>query len=898
MDTMIVEGRSISKPPYFDGTTNCTEWKERIKIFIQSVDFDLWLVIKNGPKIPKKIIHGEELEKSEDEFNDEDKKIMEREAKAKNILYCALNPDDLRRISSCHTAKEMWEELDKEVTTSDIHPLPSSSPQISPPGVQIMPASFLLNNMPNPEFLEEQRNDSFLNLCVPIYKHALHGNWRAAKHILDNENRLKNAAITNGYPTLLHIAAGANHIHFVKELLKMLDENDITLQDKIGNTAFCYAAAAGNIEIVDLLLDRNSQLPVKRAGNGYTPIQYAALQGRSKMTWHLYDKTTPCFQDEDWKLLFFACIYTGIYDFALKLARDRNELAFVRDVNEETALHLLARNLMVLDYRPEHVQIHITKRKIVTVAWKKICAPYEEGGLNLRSLVCLNEATNLKLCWDLLLSEEHWAKILKSRVLRGTSCINHHIYSSIWSGIKMEFQVIRENSSWLVGDGKKINFWFDHWCGDSLFQILNATNDLIAPFPSSVNSYISNNQWSIPQSLTQVFPSLRNLVHQVTLPMHDQDDGLVWKHNPTGTLSLKDAFEFKRKHLPKLNWTKSIWSSDIPPSKSLLAWRLMHDKLPTDENLSLRGCSLPSMCSLCLSCFETSYHLFLQCPYAKNIWRWFASILNINLQIQNFEDIWKICSRNWNPQCKLTITAAIINILNAIWYARNQQRFQDKKIHWKSSISTIISNVSLSSNLSQTVASSSITDFIIMKKFNVSIHPPKAPRIIEVVWHPPIFDWIKCNTDGAATNVSSSCGGIFRNKDSMFLLCFAENTGIGSAYHAELSGAMRAIEIAARHHWNFLWLESDSALVVNAFKNHSLIPWRLRNRWNNCLHIVSSINFMVTHVYREGNCCADALANIGLTLDHLTIWLDMPACIRGYYVQNRLGLPGFRFVNF
>lgn len=107
---------------------------------------------------------------------------------------------------------------------------------------------------------------------------------------------------------------------------------------------------------------------------------------------------------------------------------------------------------------------------------------------------------------------------------------------------------------------------------------------------------------------------------------------------------------------------------------------------------------------------------------------------------------------------------------------------------------------------------------------------------------------------------------------------------------------MRAIEIAASHQWKSLWLESDSALVVNAFKNHSLIPWKLRNRWNNCLHIVRGMNFLVTHVFREGNCCADALANIGLTLDHLTIWLDLPDCVRGFYTQNRLGLPCFRFV--
>ncbi|RHN73351.1 hypothetical protein MtrunA17_Chr2g0297511 [Medicago truncatula] len=74
----MVEGRSISKPPYFDGT-NLTEWRELMKIFIQSVDFEVWLVIENGPKLPKKIINGEEVLKTIDEFNDEDRKIMEPE---------------------------------------------------------------------------------------------------------------------------------------------------------------------------------------------------------------------------------------------------------------------------------------------------------------------------------------------------------------------------------------------------------------------------------------------------------------------------------------------------------------------------------------------------------------------------------------------------------------------------------------------------------------------------------------------------------------------------------------------------------------------------------------------------------------------------------------------------
>lgn len=111
-NTTVLERRSVSEPPYFDGK-NCAEWKKSMMIYIQSVDFKLWLVIKNGSKIPKKTINGVEIEKSEDEFNDEDMKMMEQEAKAKHILSCALNSDDLKRVSSSNTAKEMWDELDK-----------------------------------------------------------------------------------------------------------------------------------------------------------------------------------------------------------------------------------------------------------------------------------------------------------------------------------------------------------------------------------------------------------------------------------------------------------------------------------------------------------------------------------------------------------------------------------------------------------------------------------------------------------------------------------------------------------------------------------------------------------------------------------------------------------------
>ncbi|VFQ81436.1 unnamed protein product [Cuscuta campestris] len=107
----IGEGQSTSRPPLFDGT-NYTYWKERMRIYIRSTNFQLWLVIKNGEETPMKKVDEKLVPKTEDEFDAEDIKEVENYAKAINMLYCAVNPDDYRKISCCTTAKEMWDKLE------------------------------------------------------------------------------------------------------------------------------------------------------------------------------------------------------------------------------------------------------------------------------------------------------------------------------------------------------------------------------------------------------------------------------------------------------------------------------------------------------------------------------------------------------------------------------------------------------------------------------------------------------------------------------------------------------------------------------------------------------------------------------------------------------------------
>lgn len=170
---------------------------------------------------------------------------------------------------------------------------------------------------------------------------------------------------------------------------------------------------------------------------------------------------------------------------------------------------------------------------------------------------------------------------------------------------------------------------------------------------------------------------LPNLVQHVTLPIYQYDDKLRWKHTNNGVLSLKDAYLFKTNQPQRLNWIETIWSPDIPPTKSLLTWRLMYNKIPTDDQLILRGFSITSLCSCSKEAQETSLHLFLHCKYASRLWSWPSNVLQMNLQIQSFEDIWHIADRGWSPQCKVVIQASLVNILGVIWFVRNQLRYYD-----------------------------------------------------------------------------------------------------------------------------------------------------------------------------------------------------------------------------
>jgi len=185
------------------------------------------------------------------------------------------------------------------------------------------------------------------------------------------------------------------------------------------------------------------------------------------------------------------------------------------------------------------------------------------------------------------------------------------------------------------------------------------------------------------------------------------------------------------------------------------------------------------------------------------------------------------------------------------------------------------------------------SDFSFLDSFAVSPHCRRVNDIIQVLWKTPIAPWLKVNTDGSVVGGYAACGGLFRDTLGTFRGAFVCNVGLQFVFYAEELGIIIAIESAAKNGWRNIWLESDSTSALMIFKNSFLVPMILRNIWPNTCNL--GIQVISSHIYREGNCCADILAALGHSMVG-EVWLDtLPEELKIDFFRDRCGLPNYRF---
>lgn len=254
-----------------------------------------------------------------------------------------------------------------------------------------------------------------------------------------------------------------------------------------------------------------------------------------------------------------------------------------------------------------------------------------------------------------------------------------------------------------------------------------------------VKDFMANGRLEIPQQLAEILSDC-NVTIDVDITCFDSQDELIWEGAQDGRLTVKRAYEYYREKEQSMLWVKFFWQTFIPPRVSMLAWKIYHDRIPTDENMNAKGITVEGGCYLCgnTTVLENQNHLFWSCPMVQEVWSWVATCM-VMIFIHRCTDIkqtlqWA-CDRNKKDQRNQCIISITMTVIWCVWRMRNAAVFDNLSQDIRACIRKI---KSMMSNL------------MIIRTFGVKPNFRNNSLLKEVYWYKPQPGWHKINTDGAA----------------------------------------------------------------------------------------------------------------------------------------------------
>ncbi|KAL5564007.1 hypothetical protein UlMin_033754 [Ulmus minor] len=103
-------------------------------------------------------------------------------------------------------------------------------------------------------------------------------------------------------------------------------------------------------------------------------------------------------------------------------------------------------------------------------------------------------------------------------------------------------------------------------------------------------------------------------------------------------------------------------------------------------------------------------------------------------------------------------------------------------------------------------------------------------------WTPPPSDWIKINCDAALNDSGSSIACVARNDKADIIRWEARRIDLCSPLVAKALAVDMAIKMAVQANWRYIFLVSDSKIVIEALQNrNSDSPWSISSILDNCM---------------------------------------------------------------
>ena len=148
------------------------------------------------------------------------------------------------------------------------------------------------------------------------------------------------------------------------------------------------------------------------------------------------------------------------------------------------------------------------------------------------------------------------------------------------------------------------------------------------------------------------------------------------------------------------------------------------------------------------------------------------------------------------------------------------------------------------------------------------VDPGKEKGTIEkeVRWSKPPIGWHKLNTDGSlvGANGLAGCGGVIRDSNGCWIKGFAMSINTTSSTAAELWALREGLHLCVNVHIQAVEIELDASAAISLLASNISSNGDLSGLIDDCRELFLQLpQAKLSHVFREANFCADALARMG-----------------------------------
>ncbi|XP_073024431.1 uncharacterized protein [Primulina eburnea] len=249
-------------------------------------------------------------------------------------------------------------------------------------------------------------------------------------------------------------------------------------------------------------------------------------------------------------------------------------------------------------------------------------------------------------------------------------------------------------------------------------------------------------------------------------------------------------------------WAK-ISKLPTPPKLRSFLWRAARDFLPCRLKLQSRNIQVPSCCVICESGLENNWHVFIDCPYAKECWKIAKLdrlVMNCAKEAVSFTH-WLFESLNKFPKAALTVLSAT---LWSIWRYRNEKLWN---------------GVSRPPQITVSLGHDMVWNWTQTHKTYTRGQAPSSRRDTDDRWTKPLDPYVKCNVDAAMFHEHQAVGfgAVVRDSTGEFMVSKTSvKYGMCDVKEAEALALFDAIAWTISVELQDIIFETDSLTVLKA----------------------------------------------------------------------------------